>query len=100
MRRQYSQHKASAKQRGIPFLLSYTEWLAIWQASGHLSERGRGREKYCMARFGDRGPYAVGNVKIVQNAQNASEIMHPRDSRSLGAEIVALARDGLPHWES
>ena len=73
MERQYAMQKARAKQRGIPFLLTYDEWLAIWKASGHLHERGRGREKWVMARLGDAGSYSVNNVKIIPFAENSSE---------------------------
>jgi hypothetical protein len=66
----YNQQKHSATRRGIEFLLSFRQWFEIWQASGHWEERGRGRGKYCMARFGDCGPYAVDNVKIITNAEN------------------------------
>jgi hypothetical protein len=38
LRKRYNDHKASAKQRGIPFLLIYRQWLSIWKASGHLDE--------------------------------------------------------------
>lgn len=67
-------HRHSAeKVRNIPFLLTFHEWLQIWTDSGHLLERGRGRGKYCMARFGDAGPYAVGNVQIILHTENTSE---------------------------
>jgi hypothetical protein len=73
MKRKYNEHKRSAKQRGIPFLLTYDEWLAIWQASGHFDERGKRRGNYCMARFGDAGPYSVDNVRIITMVENAAE---------------------------
>lgn len=69
----YSCQKSSAKERDIPFLLSFDAWLKIWVDSGHLHERGRKQGQYCMARFGDRGPYALGNVKIIQFGLNVSE---------------------------
>jgi hypothetical protein len=66
-------HAKRAARRGIPFLLTYSEWLRIWIDSGHLDERGPYRGQYVMARFGDKGPYAVGNVKIVTVEANVSE---------------------------
>lgn len=65
--------KNNARMRGIEFLLTYDEWLKEWQDSGVLELRGRGRNQYCMARFGDKGPYAVGNVKIILHGDNVSE---------------------------
>jgi hypothetical protein len=70
-----------ARQRGIEFLLTMEEWVTIWRESGHLHERGRGRGKYVMARYGDQGPYAVGNVKIITHSENCSEGMRGNKSR-------------------
>lgn len=71
--KQYNDHKSGAKVRGIPFLLTFEEWLQIWEDSGHFHERGNRRNQYCMARFGDVGPYAVGNVKIILHSENSKE---------------------------
>ncbi len=35
--------------------------------------RGRGKNKYCMARNGDIGAYSASNVRIITNSENASE---------------------------
>ena len=72
-RHPYHQHRFNAKKRGIAFLLTWEEWLQIWTESGHFHERGCRKGQYVMARFGDKGPYAVGNVKIVPVEQNSSE---------------------------
>jgi len=69
----FQNQKKHAKVRGIGFLLSFNQWLLIWKRSGHLAERGRGKGKFVMARFGDVGPYAINNVKIITCEQNASE---------------------------
>lgn len=69
----YRTHKANAKKRGIGFLLTYQEWLKIWVDSGHLSERGNKPDQYVMARNRDRGPYAVGNVRIITARENSIE---------------------------
>ena len=72
-RKMYINQKSHAKKRGIDFYLTYDEWITIWLESGKFAERGRGKGKYVMARLGDRGPYAVGNVKIILNEDNSSE---------------------------
>jgi len=69
----YAGQKFMAKKRGIDFLLSYEEWLHIWETSGKLPLRGRGRGKYCMARNNDIGPYALHNVTIQLNEKNISD---------------------------
>ena len=56
----YEGHRQGAKQRGIPFNLSFEEWLSYWEPYLNLSDG----VKYCMCRMGDTGPYEVGNVRI------------------------------------
>jgi hypothetical protein len=63
----------SARRRGIDFLLSFEEWQSIWKRSRRAHKRGRHLDEYCMARFGDKGPYAVGNVRIIKHKRNAKE---------------------------
>lgn len=62
--------KAVAKYRGIQFKMSFIEWLAIWDSSGHLHQRGRKKGQYVMARYGDQGPYSFNNVEIITTTQN------------------------------
>ncbi len=66
----YRQQRGNAKLRGIIFQLTAEEWWQIWAESGHLHERGQKANQYCMARFGDVGPYAVNNIEIITNSQN------------------------------
>lgn len=83
LRGKYTTQKAHARQRGIPFWLTFDEWLTIWQDSGCADERGRGRDKYCMARIGDRGAYEVGNVKIIRNSENVLEKKITDETRAI-----------------
>jgi hypothetical protein len=69
----FDSQRFSAKKRGIKFLLTFNEWLIIWQASGKLPERGRKKGQYVMARFGDKGPYTIDNIKIILCQKNTSE---------------------------
>jgi hypothetical protein len=69
----YIGHKKNAKMRGNAFLLTFEEWLDIWTESGKFEQRGRGSLNYCMARHGDVGPYAIGNVRICTNRENIKE---------------------------
>ena len=78
----YRDHKRGAKDRGIEFLLTYEEWLKIWIDSGHLHERGPKKGQYVMARFGDKGPYAVGNVKIITCSDNIREFKISLEQRN------------------
>ena len=69
----YRAARYNAEHRGIEFLLSFEEWKKIWLDSGHWTMRGKGKGQYCMARFGDDGPYVVGNVRIVTGKENNAE---------------------------
>jgi hypothetical protein len=66
-------HKSSAGRRGVPFELTFEQWLKIWQDSGRFQERGNRKNQYVMARYGDIGPYAVGNVRIITALENVLE---------------------------
>ena len=68
----YVTQRRNAKNRGIPWAFSFPEWWAIWQLSGRWNDRGRGNG-YCMARFGDSGPYSKDNVYICTIGQNFSD---------------------------
>jgi hypothetical protein len=70
----FQQHRANAKQRGIPFEMTFDDWWGIWREWFHL--RGRGTNGLCMARHGDAGPYAVGNVYLTTNLGNQLDV-HP-----------------------
>lgn len=66
----YRQQKTNAHTRGIGWALTLPQWWAVWQASGHYEQRGRGRDHYVMARRNDTGPYALWNVYITTSVQN------------------------------
>ncbi len=69
--RAFCSQRANASRRDIGWELTLWQWWMIWQQSGHWEERGRGHG-YGMARFGDAGPYAIGNVEIIPSATNTS----------------------------
>jgi hypothetical protein len=71
--REYNRHANNARRRGIAFLMSFDDWLAMWVASGHLHERGCRRGQYVMARIDDLGAYEVANVYITQSGQNVRD---------------------------
>lgn len=69
----YLYHRKNAMNRGIGWDITFEEWTAIWRASGHFQERGRGADLYVMARKGDTGPYAADNVYITTMADNVRD---------------------------
>ncbi len=72
-RTRYKDHKRRAKKRGIPWMITYSSWRKKWYESGKWEKRGLGRDKYCMARYNDKGPYSYENTKIITNLENCCE---------------------------
>jgi hypothetical protein len=70
----FVQQRATAKQRGILFAMTFNEWWSLWEP--YWDKRGQGG--YVMARYGDTGPYAVGNVRICSQGNNATECLQMR----------------------
>lgn len=87
-RTMFAGHRSRALRRGREFLLTFEQWLSIWESSGHFHKRGIRKGQYVMARFGDVGPYAVGNVQIITCQQNVSEAQRGRE-KSFGPEARA-----------
>lgn len=71
--RAYEQQRQSSSIRGIGWHLTFADWYAVWQASGKLHLRGRGKGKYCMSRIKDGGAYELGNVHIQLCTVNSQE---------------------------
>jgi hypothetical protein len=69
----YQRHKAHSKERNVTFLITFEEWCYVWEQSGKWELRGRGAGKYVMSRYGDVGPYAIDNVFIQLNEDNARQ---------------------------
>lgn len=70
-RRAFQYQRKSADRRGIGWQLSFEQWWRIWSESGKWEVRGKTKGCYVMARPGDKGPYAVGNVYITTHSDNA-----------------------------
>ena len=60
-----------AKQRALPFDLTFGQWWSIWAEKYH--NRGHGMDRLCMGRKNDSGGYTYGNVYICTNSQNNSD---------------------------
>src|SRR5215831_551380 len=81
----YFEQRQAAKQRGVEWALDFWQWLAIWQDSGHLLERGRRRGQFQMCRLGDIGPYCSSNVRIDKMEANIQEAHRVRLERQATA---------------
>ena len=77
----------ATKTRNIEWHLTFEEWLDIWGTD--IDRRGRGIGKLNMCRYGDEGPYAVGNVFIGAHEQNADHGKH--DNKVNPVEVDGVA---------
>lgn len=101
----FHSQKCASRKRSVPFMLSYEQWFEVWYRSGHILERGRCLGQYCMSRKGDKGPYAVGNVRIVTCSANhrearlgkplSSETCRKLSEIFTGRKFSALARQRM-----
>lgn len=73
MFRAFERQRQNSRTRGIVWKLTFGQWFAVWQASGKLHLRGRGKGRYCMSRHRDEGGYELGNVHIQLCTTNSSE---------------------------
>ena len=90
IRRKYRMCIWNAKQRDIPWELTYIQWRTIWAASGHWHERGFRKGQYVMARYGDKGPYSKDNVRICtvkENHVESLEILFNKKHPWLGKKL-------------
>lgn len=93
----FEAQRENAARRGIGFVLTFEQWLAVWIESGKFSERGRGASKYCMSRFGDKGIYEVGNVFIQTGKINVAEGNLGKVMNQKTKDKIAAAHTGKPH---
>lgn len=69
----YERQVQNSRARGIPFHLTFAQWLAIWQTSGKLRLCGRGKGRYCLSRLEDSGAYELGNVHVQLCTDNSRD---------------------------
>lgn len=67
----FREHIYGAKERGIPFRMSFEDWWEMWEP--HYEKRGTRQGQMCMCRHLDQGAYEVGNVRIDLNKSNHQE---------------------------
>lgn len=88
-------HKRGATiDRGIAFHFTYEGWVAWWKhhlGPHWLKQRGCKQGQYCMARYGDEGPYAAWNVKCILHSENSRE-QNRHGAKLTRAEVTIIYR--------
>lgn len=85
--KRYREQRRNASGRGIPWQLTFKQWVDFW--GDDIGRRGVGRDKLCMQRYLDRGPYALGNIIKAVPSQNV------RTMRNVRAAKLSQARAEL-----
>ena len=98
MRNQYLEQKYNAIRRGIPFHLTYEEWLDIW--GDKLSNRGKGINKYQMCRKADQGAYEIGNVYIDTHEANSKAGRRVKMNGKIYQSIYEAAKENNIHYNT
>lgn len=63
------------KSKAAEFTLTKKEMrMLLDEADITAHDIGIGKEKYCLGRIGDVGPYAYGNCRFITNEQNRKEV--------------------------
>jgi len=68
----YREHRKGAKNRNVPFLLTFDEWYNWWLHHGvdrNIPRQNNG-STLCMCRTGDIGPYSLSNIYCATKSQN------------------------------
>ena len=86
---EWKAQKNNAKFRKIDWNLDYLEWITWWLNTGHWHERGKHGDEYSMCRFGDTGPYEIGNIYCATHNTN---IQHAMCGKKKSADHTAKLR--------
>lgn len=65
--------KREAYKRNIPWNITYEEWYNWWLKNGvdkDLDFEPMNKDKLCMCRFNDSGPYQLDNIYCATNSEN------------------------------
>jgi hypothetical protein len=77
----YYWKKCHAKERCIPFLLTFSQYSDLCIKAGITSEDiGRHTHQYQLARYGDVGSYSIDNCRFITKLENTREMLIRRTS--------------------
>lgn len=101
----FHRQKSTAKGRGIPWELTYKQWLRWWTASlgpDWFELRGAGYNQFCMARHNDTGAYKLGNIKCITNQMNRAEqqIKHLAEYNRRSVPKEERRRRAIKSWKT
>ena len=71
--KRYKSTRDQAKQRGIPYELTFAEWYNWWLSHGIDKNLPPTNHQYCMCRHNDTGPYNLDNIYFATRGQNTKD---------------------------
>lgn len=80
-RQQFKQQRRMAEHRGIAWDISLATWWGIWEQSSLWTSRGRGANRYVLARIDMNGPFTVENVHIITLKESSHDGIHAMFTR-------------------
>ena len=94
--RQWRAQRNNAVQRGIVWQFTLPEWCSWWdEALKDGGERARRADQLVMARYGDVGPYAPGNVYPAAPKRNYRD--RPPEMVALSVALMRASREANGH---
>lgn len=79
----YYRMRAQAKHRGESYLLSFEEFVGMWD--GLWDKRGRKPEDYCMTRVDPEEPWTTANTQVIERryhyAQQTEIVRHNNERK-------------------
>jgi hypothetical protein len=87
----YRAQRHQAIKRGIEWHFTFEGWVAWWVEKlgpKWAEKRGRKADEYCMARKGDKGPYAPWNVECQTSRENCMARKRTKGSSKLSKDQV------------
>ncbi|HWT40933.1 MAG TPA: hypothetical protein VN081_06770 [Dongiaceae bacterium] len=83
-----------ARQRGIEWHFSFSDWWSVWRESGLWDSRGKANASSAvMGRRGDIGPYSKENVYIITIADNFIEGWKTAPNRKHGGRLKKKSKE-------
>lgn len=75
--------QAAARRRGVPWELTFNQWLNLWEDSGHCNADGPNTTQYRLVRFNDTGAFRMGNAVVIP----VLKIERQRERCAMAAEL-------------
>ena len=91
-KKKYRHKQANAGKEGIPFQLSYEEYVILANKAG-IKPEDIGIKGYHLSRYNDSGPYSTNNCRFIYYLKNLKEKKASDKSRSASGKNILKAME-------